>query len=85
MIVGNVVVCKKLTLVNREHDTNAFSPIVMTEFGIVTEITPEPLNALAPILVTLYVTPPLVIVLGIVIAPVAFGFETTVASVTIVV
>ena len=58
----------------------------MTDKGIVTEVRVVQFwNALAPILVTLYVIPPSVIVLGIVIAPVASMFGATVASDTLVV
>ena len=53
VIVGNVDVCKKLTFDKLVHDTNADEPIVVTEFGIVTEVRLVQLwNALVPILVT---------------------------------
>ena len=53
VIVGKVDVCKKLTFDKLVHDTNADEPIVVTEFGIVTEVRHVQLwNALVPILVT---------------------------------
>jgi hypothetical protein len=57
-------------------------PILVTELWISMEVKVEhELNAKLLILVTLYVRPVIgsVIVLGIVIAPVALGFEVTVA------
>ena len=38
MIVGNVVVCKKLTFDNCVHDINAFIAIVVTDAGIEMEV-----------------------------------------------
>ena len=87
MIVGNDAVCKKFTCVKREHDVNAFAPIVVKELGNVTEVRPVQFwNADATILVTGYVTPlASVIVLGIIIAPVALPLTETIASVIFVV
>ena len=53
VIVGSVVVCKKFTRIKRLHDINAFAAIVVTELGIVMEVSFVQLwNALAAILVT---------------------------------
>jgi len=66
---------------------NAFAPILMSPLVNIMEVRPVQFrNAFATILVTVHIIPlGSVIVLGIVIAPVALVFETTVASVTLVV
>ena len=67
---------------------NAYKPIEVTDKGIVMEVTAEDMNALAEILVTLYIIPlRSVIIDGIVLAPegVEPEFEPTVASVILVV
>ena len=52
VIPGNVTVCKKLTFDNREHDTNAFIAILVTDKGIVMKVSLQLLNAFSPIKVT---------------------------------
>ena len=60
---------------------NAFCPILVTELGIVTLVILVLLwNANMPILVTLYVTELTIKLAKMVIAPVAFGDDVTVAS-----
>ena len=53
VIVGNVVVCKKLTVCNRVHKVNAFEPILVIWPGIVMEVRAiQLLNVLAKIVVS---------------------------------
>jgi len=44
VIVGNVVVCKKLTFDKLVQSVNALDAIVVTELGIVMEVRPEQLE-----------------------------------------
>ena len=62
--------------VRLSQPANAFSPMLFTLLGIVIEVKPQSKNASPPMLVTVYLTPPLVTVDGI-FTVFVFGSPTT--------